>query len=70
MLDLVEQGEIFVIMRDGQPVAELRPVTQATGQVLATALAKLEPLDDAFASDIATAVGMLDNNVDLQWLDS
>lgn len=70
MLDLVEQGEMFVIMRDGQPVAELRPVTRATGRVLATALAELEPLDDAFASDIATAVGMLDNNVDLQWLDS
>jgi antitoxin (DNA-binding transcriptional repressor) of toxin-antitoxin stability system len=51
LLDEVEQGESFEIVRDGIRVAEVKPVESFTLGYLLAALDKL-PRDPEFAADV------------------
>ena len=44
LLEEVEQGEIVIITRHGQPVAELRPSTPAAAYSIPDAIAQLRTL--------------------------
>lgn len=69
-LDRVERGETIRITRDGRPVAELRPVTPATGRSLRAALAEAPPLDADIEADIDSAIDQLDSRANGSWPDS
>lgn len=69
-LDRVERGETIRITRDGRPVAELRPVTPATGRSLRAALAHAPTLDTEIEDDIAGAIEQLDSQPNGSWPDS
>lgn len=67
MLDLVEQGEVIRIVRDGRPVAEIHPATSPSGKALREALAAQPALDDEFAADIAAATALLTSEENGYW---
>ena len=69
MLDRVERGETIRITRDGQPVAELRPISPATGRALRAALAHAPALDTDIETDIAQAIELLDSRSNGSWPD-
>lgn len=69
MLDRVERGETIRITRDGQPVAELRPIRPATGRALRAALADAPALDADIESDIAQAIALLESGSNGSWPD-
>lgn len=70
MLDRVERGETIRITRDGHPVAELRPITPATGRALRAALADSPTLDAEIETDIADAIELLDPRANGSWPDN
>lgn len=70
MLDRVERGQTIRITRDGQPVAELRPITPATGRALRAALADAPALDADIEADIAGAIDLLDSRTNGSWPDN
>lgn len=70
VLDRVERGETIRITRDGHPVAELRPITPATGRELRAALADAPALDADIEADIADAIELLDSRVNGSWPDN
>ena len=62
VLERVRRGEQFAIERDGEIIAEIRPLlknSRMTLRELAVELARLPPLDDDFAADIEAARMML-----------
>ncbi len=67
VLDRVEHGETIRITRDGHPVAELRPVTPATGRKLRAALAKTPTLDAHIEADIEAAKALTTDEVNGSW---
>ena len=67
LLDRVERGETIRITRDGHPVAELRPITPATGRALRAALADAPTLDADIEADIADAIELLESRVNGSW---
>ena len=69
MLDRVERGETIRITRDGQPVAELRPIRPATGRALRAALADAPALDADIETDIAEAIALLESGSNGSWPD-
>lgn len=56
--------------RLGHPVAELRPITPATGRELRAALADAPALDADIEADIADAIELLDSRVNGSWPDN
>ncbi len=70
VLDRVERGETIRITRDGHPVAELRPISPATGRLLRSALSDVPRLDPDLEADIAGAVELLDSHVNGSWPDN
>ncbi|WHP15999.1 prevent-host-death protein [Cellulomonas sp. ES6] len=70
-LDAVEHGDVITITRGGHPVAELRPVTTATGRSLARALDAADAaLDEAFESDVHAATDLLTPDEGDPWRDA
>ncbi|MET9328618.1 type II toxin-antitoxin system prevent-host-death family antitoxin [Tsukamurella sp. NPDC003166] len=62
LLDAVERGESITVARGGRVIAEISPARQRTGRDLRAALAALPPLDKDFETDIADAIGFLEND--------
>lgn len=67
VLDRVESGETIRITRDGHLVAELRPITPATGRALRAALAAIPPLDADLSDDIASVTSLITDEVNGSW---
>jgi prevent-host-death family protein len=67
VLDQVEHGETIRITRGGRTVAELRPVTPATGRALRQALAAVQGLDDEFERDVVAATELLTDEANGSW---
>lgn len=59
LLDAIERGEHVTITRGNQPVAEIGPARRHTGADLDAALARVEPLDDRFETDVADAMALV-----------
>jgi antitoxin (DNA-binding transcriptional repressor) of toxin-antitoxin stability system len=70
LLDAVERGERVAIMRGNHPVAEIGLTHRRTGADLRVALAGIEPPDEAFASNISAALGMVTSEVPDPWADA
>jgi antitoxin (DNA-binding transcriptional repressor) of toxin-antitoxin stability system len=70
VLDRVERGETIQITRDRHPVAELRPITPATGRTLRAALAEIPALDSDIETDIEAATALITNEVNGSWRDN
>ena len=67
VLDRVAAGEHIIITRDGQPVAELRPLPRraVTREALIAAFRGLPPIDPAkFRADIDAVI---DQSIDDRW---
>lgn len=70
-LDAVKHGDTITITRGGVPVAELRPVSAATGRMLAAALDRAGgTLDDSFEDDITAATALLTTDEGAPWSDA
>jgi prevent-host-death family protein len=67
VLDRVERGETIRITRDGHPVAELRPITPATGRALRAALAEIPALDPDIEADIEAAITLTTDEPNGSW---
>jgi prevent-host-death family protein len=70
LLDAVERGETVTIVRGNHPVAEIGPAHRRTGSDLRAALSDITPPDDAFARDIAAALGLVNSEVPDPWSDA
>jgi prevent-host-death family protein len=70
VLDRVERGESIRITRDGHPIAELRPITPATGRALRAALTNAPTLDADIETDIADAINLLESRGHGTWPDN
>lgn len=62
LLDAIEAGESVAVSRGGRTIAEIRPARQHTGRDLRKALERNTDtrLDEDFATDIASALELLD----------
>lgn len=58
LLDAVERGEEFTILRRGRPVAHLQPVSAARGAALKDALRR-HPLDTGWRDELIEARAQL-----------
>ena len=70
LLDTVERGDTVTITRGGHPIAVISPARRHTVDLLLGELAQLEPLDDAFASDISEALALLNSDTEDAWGDA
>jgi prevent-host-death family protein len=70
LLDAIERGETVTITRGNHPVAEISPARRRTGADLRAALTGIPAPDDAFTTDIADAVTLLDTDGGDPWADA
>lgn len=66
VLDMVEHGETIAITRGGHRIAVLAPAPGATVGDIAAAMRRT-PVDETFASDIASALELVSEDSD-PWL--
>ena len=59
LLDAIEAGETVTVTRGSRVIAEIRPAIRRTGRHLRNALSGTTPPDEAFANDVADAIGAL-----------
>lgn len=67
LLDAVERGDSVTITRGGRPVAVVSPVPRYTLKLFVDNVAGSAPLDEAFATDIAEAVDLLEPEAGDPW---
>jgi len=70
LLDSIEAGDIVVVTRGNQPIAESSPVTRRIGRDLQTALEKIPPPDEKFIADVAGAVNFVTHARTGPWEDA
>ncbi len=70
LLDAVEAGDVVVVTRGGQPVAELRPARRRRGRDLRMALDDASPPDERFVQDVTQTVEALTPGWTDPWADA
>lgn len=67
-LDSAERGETIVITRGGRRLATLAPASAGNGAALKEFLAD-HPADNEFADDVASARGLVTDDLNAAWRD-
>jgi prevent-host-death family protein len=70
LLDAIEAGETVRVTRGNHPVADISPARLRTGRDLRVALEGSVHLDEDFAADIASALGLLTAEREDPWGDA
>jgi prevent-host-death family protein len=70
LLDAIERGESVTITRGNRPIAEIRPARLRTGRDLRAALADIPAPDDAFETDVASALTHVTDDRTDPWADA